>query len=180
MRLHASSKKYEVLRMRNDMVYSSILGGRLVDIGLDKLSLYHATFNIPSPPYRSVFSSAQQDILVRADQVVRESMNRAGIELKSIYKLPSSNNRVHCVASYGGAYQTKSRKSGGGFSKYCFPSAISVDSGKVLSSDVACNSCPRCGEYELKYSKGQINEDENQKIMKQSVQQNILSLHLSN
>ena len=42
------------IRMRNDMVYSSILGGRLVGIGLDKLSLYHATLNIPSPPSRYI------------------------------------------------------------------------------------------------------------------------------
>ena len=42
------------IRMRNDMVYSSILGGRLVGIGLEKLSLYHATLNIPSPPYRNI------------------------------------------------------------------------------------------------------------------------------
>ena len=142
--------------MRNDMVYSSILGGRLVVIGLDKLSLYHATLNIPSPP--SHFSSAQRDILVGAEQVARESMVRAKMELESIYKLVFSNNNIHYVASYDGAYQLRSGKSGGGFSRYCFSSAISVDSGKALSYDVASNSCPGCNEFELKLNKKQISE----------------------
>ena len=146
------------IRMRNDMVYSSILGGRLVGIGLEKLSLYHATLNIPSPPYRNIFTCAQRDILVGAEQVARESMDRARMELESIYQLVSSNNRVHCVASYDGAYQLRSGKSGGGFSRYCFSSAISIDSGKVLSYEVACNSCPRCNEFELKLNKKQISE----------------------
>ena len=148
------------IRMRNDMVYSSILGGRLVGIGLDKLSLYHAALNIPSPPSRYIFSSAQRNILVGAEQVARESMDRARMELESIYKLVSLNNRVHCVASYDGAYQLRSGKSGGGFSRYCFSSAISVNSGKVLSYDVACNSCPSCNEFELKLNKKQISESD--------------------
>ena len=37
------------------MVYSSILGGRFVGIGLNKLYLYHATLNIPSPPSRYIY-----------------------------------------------------------------------------------------------------------------------------
>ena len=46
------------IRMRNDMVYSSIIGGRLVGIGLETLYLYHATLNLPSPPNRNIFTSA--------------------------------------------------------------------------------------------------------------------------
>ena len=91
-----------------------------------------------------MYSSAQRDILVGIEQVARESMDRARIEIESIYKLVSSNNRIHCVASYDGAYQLRSRKSGGGLSRYCFSSAISVDSGKVLSYDVACNISHCC------------------------------------
>ena len=118
------------IRMRNDMVYSSILGGRLVGIGLEKLYLYHATLNIPSPPYRNIFTSAQRDILVGTEQVARESMDRARMELESIYQLVFSNNYVHCVASYDDLYQLRSGKSGGGCSKYCFSAAISIDSAK--------------------------------------------------
>ena len=69
------------IRMRNDMVYSSILGGRLIGIGLEKLSLYHATLNIPSPPSRYIYSSAQRDILVGAEQVARESMDRTRVNI---------------------------------------------------------------------------------------------------
>ena len=50
-----------------------------------------------------MYSSAQRDILVGIEQVARESMDRARIEIESIYKLVSSNNRIHCVASYDGA-----------------------------------------------------------------------------
>ena len=71
--------------MKNDMVYSSILGGRLIGIGLKKLYLYHATLNIPSPPYCSIFKSAQRDILVGPKQVARENMDRARMELESIH-----------------------------------------------------------------------------------------------
>ena len=96
------------------MVYSSILGGRLIGICFEKLSLYHATLNIPSPPSRYIYLSAQRDILVGAEQVARESMDRAKLELESIYNLVSSNSRIHCVASYDGADHSRS---GGGFSR---------------------------------------------------------------
>ena len=43
---------------------------------------------------------------------------------------------VHAIASYDGAYQMRSGKSGGGFSRYCFASAISVDTSKVLSYEL--------------------------------------------
>ena len=35
-----------------------------------------------------------------------------------------------------------------------------MDSGKVLSQDVACNSCPGCHEFELKLNKKQISESD--------------------
>ena len=150
------------IRIRNDMVYSSILGGRLVGISLTKLSLYHATLNISPPPNNYIFPRTQRDILIGAEQVAIESMNKAKIELETMYNLPFSNSRVHCVASYDGVYQARSGKSRGSFSRYCFSSAISVDSGKVLSYDIACNSCPRYNEYEHKYTKEHTNEDEYQ------------------
>ena len=127
---------------------------------MEILSLYLSTLNIPSPPYRKIFTSAQRDIQVGVEQVARESIDRARIKLDSLFKPVSSNNRVHCVASYDGAYQLRSGKSGGGFSKYCFSSAISIDSGKVLSYDVASNSCPCCNELEIKLNRKQISESD--------------------
>ena len=37
-------------------------------------------------------------------------------------------------------------ESGGGFSRYCIACAISVETGKVLSYEIACNSCKLCIE----------------------------------
>ena len=37
-------------------------------------------------------------------------------------------------------------KKGGGFSRYCIACAISVETGKVLSYEIACNSCKLCIE----------------------------------
>ena len=48
------------IRMRNDMVYSNILEGSLVGIGLDKFSHYHAILSIPSTPSRYTYSKAQR------------------------------------------------------------------------------------------------------------------------
>ena len=147
---------------RNDMVYSSVLGARLVGLGNEKLKLYHASLNIPSPPPRATFALVQRDILIAAEEEARKCMDSAKLELENIFGLDTVSGGVHCVASYDGAYQMRSGKSGGGFSRYCFASAISVDSGKVLSYEVACNSCPRCNEFELKYTREQINDDEYQ------------------
>ena len=79
------------------------------------------------------------------------------MDLKSIYQLVSSDNHVHCVASYDGAYRFRSGQSAVAF-RYCFSSVIPIDSGKVLSYDVACNSCLRCNEFGLKPSKKKISE----------------------
>ena len=37
-------------------------------------------------------------------------------------------------------------ESGGGFSRYCFARVISVENGKVLNYEIACNSCKLCVE----------------------------------
>ena len=48
--------------------------------------------------------------------------------------------------SYDGAYQRRGGSKGGGHPRYCFASAISIDSGKVLDFEIACNSCRLCTE----------------------------------
>ena len=142
------------------MVYSSILAARLMGVSYEKLRLYHAALNIPSPPSRSNFVKFQKDVLVAAEHVARESMNNAKLELEGLFGVNSSSKCVHCVASYDGAYQMRPTKGGGGFSRYCFASAISVDTGRVLSYDVACNSCEECSEYENKLRNKLISEKE--------------------
>ena len=56
------------------MVYNYILGGLLVGIGYKKLSLYDFALNIPSPPSRQIFTSAQRDILIGVEHVAVQSM----------------------------------------------------------------------------------------------------------
>ena len=60
-------------------------------------------------------------------------------------------DNVHVTASYDGSYQKRGGKAGGGFSRYCFSSAIEIDSGKIIAYDVACNSCQRCTELLHKF-----------------------------
>ena len=47
------------------------------------------------------------------------------MDLKSIYQLVSSDNHVHCVASYDGAYRFRSGQSAVAF-RYCFSSVIPI------------------------------------------------------
>ena len=86
-------------------------------------------------------------------------MDRAKIELE-VLGINQTTNCVHAVASYDGAYQMRTGKSGGGFSRYCFAFAISVDTGKVLAYDVSCNSCVACHTHENKRRNNEIAEEE--------------------
>lgn len=57
------------------------------------------------------------------------------------------NNRVVAVAREAVAYYKRSRKAGGGSSRYCYSSCISVEMGKVLSYKVSCKNCSNCSKY---------------------------------
>ena len=64
---------------------------------------------------------------------------------KAIDQLRDSNGlmldeKVHITASYDGAYQKRSSKIGGGFSRFCFVSLIDMSTGKVVCYDVAISS----------------------------------------
>ena len=54
---------------RNSTVYASVLGGRLIGVGYDRLSLYHACLGIPSCPTASTFSKVEVDILAAAESI---------------------------------------------------------------------------------------------------------------
>ena len=69
-------------------------------------------------------------------------------------------NCVHAVVSYDSAYQIRSKKGGGGYSPHCFASAISVDTGKVVAYDVACNNCRVCNMYASKLRENEMTEEE--------------------
>lgn len=78
-----------------------------------------------------------------AEFIAIECMQNAKYELCGMHNVLQNDN-VEVVASYDVAYQQRSGKSGGGFSRYCFSSCISIETGKVLSYGVACNSCSNC------------------------------------
>ena len=145
---------------RNDMMYSSVLGGRLIGFGEANLRFYHAALNIPAPPSGSSFFRIQRELLVACEYIANQTMQSAKIELEVMHGTNSITNCVHAVASYDGAYQIRSKKGGGGYSPYCFASAISVDTGKVLAYDVACNSCRQCNMYASKLRENKITEEE--------------------
>ena len=58
----------------------------------------------------------------------------------------SDEEFLKTTVSYDGAYQQRPTKFGGGYAHYCFAAVISVETGKVLKYDIACNSCRLCVE----------------------------------
>ena len=121
---------------RNSLVYNSILGGRLIGIGHNKLELYHAAMNLPSPSSINNFVQAQADLLIATTFAAQESMAQATSELKRKHQI-SNSEYLRTMVSYDGAYQQRSEKSGGGFSRYCFGAATLLRQEK--SSEFAPN-----------------------------------------
>ena len=96
---------------------------------------------IGQPP--AVFVDPQRELLLVTEFIAQRSMNNAAIELENEFGT-DEEDLIHAIASFKGAYQKRSTKSGGGYSRYCFGSVISMFNGKVLAYDVACNSCSAC------------------------------------
>ena len=147
---------------RNSMMISSVLGGRLIGLGESKLKLYHAALDILPPPARSGFADIQRELLLASEYVAKQGMDNARYGLEDLLGLNDDTKLVHAVVSYDGAYQIRSGKSGGGFSPYCFASAISTDTGKVVAYEVGCNTCRECTLYENKLREKEITEEEHQ------------------
>ena len=132
---------------RNSTVYGSVLGGRLIGVSCERLSLYHACLGIPSCPASSTYSEAEAYILQAAEFVATRHMDMAKVELENLLGSNEDTQLVHAVGSFDGSYQQRSGKAGGGFSRYCFASVISSDTSKVLGYEVACNSCSVCTHH---------------------------------
>ena len=144
-RIEVGSGKH--ISKRNSTVYASVLGGRLIGVGCERLSLYHACLGIPSCQASSTFSDVEVDILTAAESIANRCMDNARLELEHILGLNVSTGLVHAVGSFDGAYQQRSGKAGGGFSRYCFASVISSQTSKVLAYEVACNNCSICNQH---------------------------------
>ena len=111
---------------RNSTVYASVLAGRLIGVGCERLSLYHASLGIPSCPAASTFSDVECDILTAAESIANKCMDKASVDLERILGLNQSTGLVRAVGSFDGAYQQRSGRAGGGFSRYCFASSFRV------------------------------------------------------
>ena len=131
----------KIVSKPNDTVYQSVLARRLIGIGKRGLSIYHAMLGLAQPPLH--FNLIEEDLLVAVEFVAKQSMDRAAIELETLHGR-SENGLIHDIASFDGAYQKRSSKGGGGYSRYCFGSVISMTIGKILEYDVACNNCREC------------------------------------
>lgn len=115
---------------RNYMVYSSILGGRLIGIGHNSLSHYHNSINIPLPPSGPTYVDSRYCHVLAAEEIAKLSMDTAKKVLCNLHEINESEN-VYIVTSYDGAYLHHGGKAGGGHSWYAFASAISTEIAKM-------------------------------------------------
>ena len=132
------------IKIRSQLIYASVLSGRLMGNGWTKVHLNHSFLNVPGPISKRNFTLAQADLLLVAKAVAEESMLMAVNHPRGIHSVDSASQYVEVIGTFDGEYQQRSGKSGEGFSRYCFAAAISAETGKVLSYGVACNSCAYC------------------------------------
>ena len=104
---------------RNELLYRSILAGRLIGIGFEKMELYHSILSIPLPCAQKTFTEAQNDIMIAAHFTAEMSMHNSVRELRMIQNVRDNEEYLKTIVSYDGAYQQRSGKAGGGFSRYC-------------------------------------------------------------
>ena len=135
------------IKVRSPLINSSVLAGRIMGIGWAKLHLYHSFLNIPGPISKRNFTLAQSDLLAAARVVAGESMDMAVDQLRAIHLVAPTCKYVEVIGTFDGAYQQRSGKSGGGFSRYCFAAAISSETGKVLSYGVPATAVPTVAHW---------------------------------
>ena len=118
-----------------------MLGGRIIGVGRRGLNVFHAMVGLGLPPHK--FNSVHEDLLVTIEFIGKGTMEKATIELEDSHGR-AEDGPIHEIASFDGAYQKRSTKGGGGYSRYCIGSVISMTLGKILAYEVACNSCREC------------------------------------
>ena len=84
--------------------------------------------------------------MIAVEFIAKGTMERAAIQLKASHGR-SVDGLIHDIASFDGPYKKQSTKGGGGYSRYCFASVVSMTTGKVLAYEVACNSCSECTRH---------------------------------
>ena len=125
-----------------------ILGGRLVGIGKSGLDFINTFIGLQSTLSNRAFYKAQEYLSKVSTDKAQASGMRAALELRKNHNMDDSEF-LEVTVSYDGSYQKRGGKSGGGFSRYCVACAISVDTGKVLNYEIACDSFKMCIEKQL-------------------------------
>ena len=120
-----------------------ILGGRIAGIGKSGLDTINSMIGLPSTLANRAFYAAQKKLSNVSMEMAVRSCNRAAQKLRDLHG-KSGEELLNVSVSYDGAYQKRSGKGGGGFARYCFAPAISIET--VLSFEVACNGCRYCIE----------------------------------
>ena len=75
------------LKKRNEMIFSSVLGGRLIGMGWQSLKFYHATLGIPQPCNAEIFIETLKTVAIAAEEIARCSMEKARNNLKSFLQI---------------------------------------------------------------------------------------------
>ena len=136
-----------------------LLGGRIIGVGKSGLDLLNSILGIPKTLGKRAFYEIQSYVSEVATKVARDSCKRACNELRRKFDVPE-NTMLEVEVSYDGAYQRRGGSKGGGHSRYCFASAISTESGKVLDFEIACNSCRQCTEKQQALRNGRVTRDQ--------------------
>ena len=96
------------IKKRNELIFSSVLGGRLVGLGWQSLKFYHATLGIPQPCASNIFNETLRSIAIAAEEIARCSMDRARDSLKTLLGIDSSVTQFKAMASYDGSTRWRS------------------------------------------------------------------------
>ena len=122
-----------------------ILGGRLHGVGKSGIDALNSIIGLSTTLATHSFSNAQNHLAKVSKEIAERSCDRAAKQLRDKF-CTCDDEFLEAIVSYDGAYQRRGGKHSGGFSRYCFSSVISLETGKVLSYEVACNSCKYCVE----------------------------------
>ena len=144
-------------RKYNRLDYSSVLAGRIIGLGIAKLKHFHGLMNIPPPPISGNSYSILKDLVIVANKVAEQSMDKAKEELALKFGIDGNTKCVHSPISFDGAYSKATKPSIG--SKYCFASAVANATGKVVAYKMASNRCKQCTHFQSQFEEGKISQD---------------------
>ncbi len=113
-------------------------------VGASKLC---ATLNLPPPPCKTAYAKQEKKLLCAVSEVCKESMSRAAEQMKNL-KGSIEGQSTECGVSVDGTWQRRGYSSLNG----CV-TVISIDSGKVLDTEVMSAYCPTCRKLQKLRSK---------------------------